>query len=163
MKQKLIKFGLIFMTVFLLGSTIYITLLLKDTGPTAATTVKKTKAASITYRKTLALNTNSVQPTISERQEGKAEEPEPTAIPTEKLLSYNSINQTGQLTPTSTLSPTISASTLSPTISASTLSPTLSSTTQPTGVTSLPQSGWMQSSIAIFTAASIFIFLSFLY
>lgn len=136
MKQKLTKFGLIFMTVFLLGSTIYITLLLKDTGGTAATTVKKTKAASVTYTKTLALNTEPVQPGISE---------EPTAIPTETLLSYNSINQTGQPTPTSTLSPT------------------LSSTTQPTGVTSLPQSGWMQSSIAIFAAASIFIFLSFLY
>lgn len=161
MKQKLMKFGLIFMIVFLLGSTIYITLILKDTGPTAATTVKKTKAASVTYRKTLALNTQPNQPDTSGGLPGEAQEP--TVIPTEKLLSYNSINQTGQLTPTSALNPTISALTLNPTISNSTLSPTLSSTTQPTGVTSLPQSGWMQSSIAIFAAASIFIFLSFLY
>ena len=142
------------MTVFLLGSTIYITLLLKDTGPTAATTVKKTKAASVTYTKTLALNTEPVQPEISERPEGGAEEP--TAVPTETLLSYNSINQTGQPTQPLTLSPTL-PSTTQPTQTQEGI------TVAPTGVTSLPQSGWMQSSIAIFAAASIFIFLSFLY
>lgn len=160
MKQKLIKFGLIFMTVFLLGSTIYITLLLNNTGPTT-TTVKKTKAASVTYTKTLALNTEPVQPEISETPVLSG----PTVIPTEKLLSYNSINQTGQPTPKSTPSPTLSASTLSPTVS-STTQPTQTQgavTVTPTGVASLPKSGWMQSSIVIFAAASIFIFLSFLY
>lgn len=130
------------MIVFLLGSTVYITILLNDTGPTAATAVKKTKAASLTYTKTLALNTQTVQPTESPPLS------EPTAVPTEILLSYNSIDQTDVPTQPPVV-PTIQTEE--------------SLTAAPTGVTSLPQSGWMQSSIAIFAAASIFIFLSFLY
>jgi len=68
-KRTVVTGILLFMTVVLLGSTIYISLLLTSPNSSSPTEIKKTKASAVTYKKTVDLATfdstaTSIQPTL---------------------------------------------------------------------------------------------------
>ncbi len=165
MKKKLSTIILLVVTIFLIISVIYISILLRDQGDSSVTKIKKTKAASLTYSRTLSIGSETIDitPTVTE--------PQPT-----------NLSPTRELTPTETSTPTVQTEEKiqppteavlayrNPTITI-VVTPTegadLTSFPKPTtssqSVNNLPQSGWAQYSIIFFVGAVLMIFVSFLY
>lgn len=151
---KIKTYGLLVIVAFLLIATIYISILLRDESPTAATTIKKTKAASKTYSRTLAMAFPS--PTVILT-------PSATATPTPESFAAAQIPSI-ITTPTGILlalapSPTeVVLAEAGPTSSASsTISPTKEALTE------LPSTGWMKPMHLLFIFAFSLIFFSLIY
>ncbi len=163
MKKKSTTVLLVLITFSLLGLVFYVSSLLSK-EQSQVTTIKKTKAASITYSKTIALNppvtvtptetiiakiSISTEPTLEVSPEAKnsaflggaVATPSPTSV----LLTSNNI------TPSPTLSILASGN-------------NVTSTVKPTDkVVSLPESGKSDYLVSLIIVASIIIFFSFLY
>jgi len=164
MNKRLITSLLVVITFALLGLVIYIGSLLKE-EKTTIITIKKTKASSITYSKTVNLGTpavgspspteiilaNDVAPSMitptksaigGSQQNALTVTPDISVSPTSSFLATNI-----SLTPTMTLTPT--ETTNYPTISKKT--------------TWLPETGRTDYLATMLALASLIIFLSFLY
>ena len=178
-KQSILKItGLFLIFVLLLISIIFVNNLLKEEPGQAVTTIKRTKAATKTYSRLLALNNQ--QPTISPTlaQQG-TESPSPTEI----LLAKNHPTITGGQYQNNPLTPTVFANneitdmqgtpTVDPTAellarnsnitvtASSSISPT--SSIIPTKTQKLPETGWIQYSLILFAAATTMFFLAFIF
>ncbi|MDH7476412.1 MAG: hypothetical protein QHH09_02995 [Microgenomates group bacterium] len=153
MKKNLIYFGLILITIFMVFAIIYVSSLLKESpSPRAAMTVKKIKAQSQTYTRYLDINTGQGS---EQGLESTANLPTPT--PTEIIVASPTTKISLTPNPSLPISPTEIILAYNDNIDEKNASPS------PTGITSLPESGWIQSSLAIFAAATLIIFISFLY
>lgn len=165
MGKKIHTALLLFIVVFLLVTTVYVSFQLRqEPSLSGMTTVKKTKAASITYTKfiNLAQPENTVIPTPTAELLAKAdisptvstgaaifnisETPIVSPSPTEVILAKIS----GELTPTTGNEN-----------NSGTKSANLSPTTKK--LSSLPQTGWMQNTTFFFIIASAFILFSFIF
>lgn len=151
------------MTFGLLGMVIYIGSLLGK-EQSQVTTIKKTKASSMTYSKTVDLN-KPISVTPTEIILAQNISPTSEASPEGGIGGFNNsvstIMPTG-LTPTSDL---LAKNNLSPTPTSS-----ISATTKQTNATSptkkiasLPESGKSDYLVSLVVVASIIIFFSFLY
>lgn len=168
MKNKATGIILIGLTILLMGVTIYIGILLSKPEGSTVTTIKKTKAASFTYTRTLAYNYTT--PT-------QEENPSPTTVMLAQNVSTTpnvtvppdgqptEVQPSGSVSPTEgTLSPSpteviLAYNNTSPTKSAS-VSGTLAA---PTKTSTLPESGWVQYPMIIFITATCLVFVSFLF
>lgn len=122
---------LLFVTVVLLGSTVYISMLL--TSPTdSPTQIQKTRASAITYKKTIELTdfgteepTGEPSPGVSPSVSPSPTKPVPTATPTVKPTSAL-IAKAPTLAPTSAPRPTVTiAPAVEPTDIPEVVTPTL--------------------------------------
>lgn len=140
---------LLIVIIFLIGAIFYISWQLNsDINGTSPIVPRKTKAASKTYSKLIALNvtgtaspTNIVEPTL-----------EPTIEPTIEVL------------PTNIISPTeIILAYANPTeaITSASYSSQLQST--PTGVNALPETGFINNTLIVFAVSGLLIFISFIF
>jgi len=164
MGNKIKTYGLLGVVFFLLVSTLYVSVLLRDESQSAPTTVKKTKAAVRTYTRTLALLPPS--PTV-------VSSPDPT--PTSSLVSPTPRSFAAIQNPTVllTLSPSVKllAQATSPTAAVSPTEVLLSkvssasATISPTRalLTTLPSTGWMKPIHLLFVFAFSLIFFSLIY
>lgn len=184
MKKNLSTVLLLGITVFLIVSLVYITLLLSQQGSNSATTITKTKAASHSYTRLLALNTVSPTPDTANQAETPLPSsgisgagPSPTSpanttpgnlTPTEILLAKNTtpgLSGTPDLTtsPNLTTTPDLTT-TLEPSPTLTVEEASLSGTIiQPTTASKLPTTGWVGYPLTIFAISSVIIFLSFLF
>lgn len=108
--KRVMTSGLLIVTVFLFGAIIYISLLLQGDGDSSVTQIKKTKASSQTYHKTVSFDgESSSASSIS------------SPAPTKALIAKNITNTISSPTPLAT---TILKPTLMPTINKPTTQPT---------------------------------------
>ena len=184
-KSKIITVVLLVMTVGLVAAIIYISQIITNEPKVGQANTnlapQKTKAADVSYQKTVALN--NITPTIISQttlapisSEQKAKETmailSPTVIPTiNNLLAVNSL--TASVSPT--LEPTIGGLKLTPTemilaynnltvtpVSGNVYTSSISATTVAKAKT-LPDSGFITNSIIMFVAAGLIIFFSFMF
>lgn len=164
MKKKQVNLkmiGLFIIVIILFGLIIFVNNLLKEKPGQAVTTIKRTKAAAKTYSRLLALN--NPQPTIT-----PTNSPATELSPTEILLANNNPALTGGQYPNNQLTPTVDPtaellarnSNITITTSSS-ISPT--SSIIPTKTQSLPETGWIQSSLILFAAATTMFLLAFIF
>lgn len=151
-KPKTTTIFLLLVTFLLIGSIAYISsILTTGSGETSKIAPKKTKAASITYSKYLALNTapGGLNPTATLiPTSGPTSAISPTIMisitntptPTEVVLAYNN--------PSITITKAASTSATTPTI---------------TSIKNLPSAGFVYNGLVIFAAATLLVFFSFLY
>lgn len=140
-----------------MGAIFYVSLILNNEAKQTQTiTPIRTKAAGITYKKSLSVGSGENSPTPT-----MVIEPTPTTVQQSE----------SQITPTAILSPSIVPS---PTeiilaqgnLSAEENSPSPSTTAAPTDIakiTSLPESGFINNALIIFTVSSLLIFFAFLF
>ncbi len=137
------------MIFFLLGSIFYITRVItsEEEVETASLAPKKTKAAAVTYSKLIALNTVSITPTV---EITPTIEPSPT---------------TSQISPTEVVSPSPTEIILALDSGKGSASQTaqVNTSISPTKVISLPETGFINNSLILFTAASVLIIFSFIF
>lgn len=138
------------MIFFLLGSIFYITRVItsEEEVETASLAPKKTKAAAVTYSKLIALNTVSITPTVEPIT--PTIEPSPT---------------TGQISPTEVVSPSPTEIILALDSGKGSASQTaqVNTSISPTKVINLPETGFINNSLILFTAASVLIIFSFIF
>jgi len=152
------------MTLALLFLVIYIGLMLREEKSTL-TTIKKTKASSLAYTKTINLNQPvSGTPSVAPTEIIIANKSTITPSPTTGLFAQG---QNYSLTPT--IGPTV-ASNGTPTPTSSFLarnnitpSPTVKTAVSSAKATELPSTGKSDYLVSLVIAASIIIFFSFLY
>lgn len=122
-----------------MGAIFYISTLLTsgDDNQTSAVAPRKTKAASITYSKLIALNQVTPELTPTPPIEALTETP----TPTETVLAY--VNPTGTGLASSGAS--------------------LTTTLTPTRVKDLPDAGFIYNGLIIFAASMVLVFFSFLF
>jgi len=184
-KSKLLTGVLILIIVCLLGSIVYIVSVINlNDKPTAATSLspKKTKAANKTYRKLVTLESN-----VDNNNVGQ---PSPTAVLLAQNLSptqaqSNQLAEETTVIPSTALSPTVSTLGVSPSIADLSLTPTetvlaynstssdvsssesanLSPTVSvvPTYVSTLPETGFINNALIIFSVSALAIFLAFIF
>lgn len=182
---------LLVITVVLLGATMYISNLLSSSN--SPTQIQKTKAAAVSYTRTVNLNDNfaATDPTPDPSSVNTAPTTalSPTQVPSSSVLPTKVpplLAQAPTIVPTvvptyipvtplatPTLSPLLAykSISISPTFIPSTntgvmTNPTTSPTkiaVQPTGVQQLPETGWIQTSSILFIVATSTILFSLLY
>jgi hypothetical protein len=143
-KSKIATILLIFVTIFLIGAIFYISTLLTTSNESKTSQIvpRKTKAASITYSKLIALNQVTPEPTQT-----------PITEPTDQVSAFEET----MLTPTPT-------ETVLAYVSTDTASSEAEATTQvPTSVKDLPDAGFVYNGLIIFAAAMVLVFFSFLF
>lgn len=193
MLSKIKTVLLVFVVGFLLFATLYISFLLKSETESSPTTIKKTKAAAITYSKTIAYSSPTPIPTativpISPAAQGSFSAGgsmiSPVLSPTSVLLAMGGAAVDTSPTPVSTLTPSPTSvllaqapttSTISATIDLSTPTPTevllsrVTSTIAPTTAASvtatktLPDAGWIRPAHLMFVFAFSLIIFSLIY
>lgn len=175
-KQSTLKIiGLFVIVITLFGLIFAVNNMLQEKPGQAVTTIKRTKAASKTYSRLLALN--NPQPTIA-----PTNNPTIDISPTEILLAHNNPALTGdqlqnnQLTPTISGDDYITAGQGTPTVDPTTellarnnitvtISSSISPTTSiiPTKTQVLPETGWVQYSLILFVSATTMFLLAFIF
>lgn len=130
----------------------YVTYVLIGTGNKSTSNVSpvRTKAASITYTKNLALNTVTISPTSPIEQASPTLEPTEVVTeavttapsPTEVILAQNN----SSASPSETLSPSITSQIVSP-----------------TNVQSLPSTGYVTNIIVIIGVSGLLILFAFIF
>ncbi len=153
MKTKISTIFLAVTTGLLLIGAIYISFLLKqEPGQQAATTIKKTKAASKTYLLAFNINPPSISPTdnpIDLNVTSPATSPTATVVPTNTLETTVTVSPTEILLARNNLTPTTTAS--------------ANLTVSPTKPASLPETGWTQYSLILFAVSATVFFLAFIF
>lgn len=175
MKKKILTISLLVFTSLLMILSIYIGRLLREepTSSASITTIRKTKAAAVTYKRVLALNfpsptnTTEISPTLIQN---KAEPSNPVSVTVTQYISptvISLLSTVPSLTLTNiNLSPTeiVLAKNYGIVTDVPLTQPvTNSSPSSVAKVSSLPESGWIHYSLMMFSVATIIIFISFLY
>jgi hypothetical protein len=153
-KSKLTTFVLLTVIIILIFSIFYISVVISQDSidqSVVPTVPRKTKAADVTYRKTIALNATAEE--YEESSEELAEEEEMVSPSPEVGISPS-------VSPITAPSPTeiiLAYQSTSP-IASESFVPTGSS-----GTTSLPESGFINNAIIMFAASGLLIFFAFLF
>lgn len=172
MRKKFVTAALMVITFFLMATTIYIGKLLNEPTTSSVTTIKKTKAAALTYRRVLALNyltptiTTELLLTPTSTPDFNPSPDDITLTPNPSVSPSLSLSPTIIVSPTQMGNPTPTEIILARANPSQTLYSTQSATTTITSaqkITGLPESGWIQYSLIMFAAATLIIFISFLY
>jgi len=176
-KSKIITAVLLVMTIGLVAAIIYISQIITSEPKVGQANTnlapQKTKAADVSYQKTVALNDITSIPVSPSLESVRSTTVlSPTVIPTvSNLLAVNSM--TASASPT--LEPTIGGLILTPTetvlaynnltvtpVSGNVYTSSISATTVAKAKT-LPDSGFITNSIIMFVAAGLIIFFSFMF
>lgn len=160
MGNKIKTIALLLVVGFLLASTLYISYLLRSESKSAPTTVKKTKAATLTYSKSVSIN--SFSPTATKI-------PSPTISLTPTVVPTNAFSIAGSMA--TAISPTAVVPTLanvSPTEvllaqTTSTPTPSAVSTATTTRAQTLPETGWIKPAHIMFVFAFSLIIFSLIF
>ena len=131
--------------VLLAVALIMVTFIFRSDSEQSAELTTNVRASSLTYNRTLDLLSASPSPAIF--VETPAASSSPTISPTGRLDATQSA--TLSATPTKVVTPTEFL--------------TATPIASPTAVTALPRTGWTQNVSIMFIAASVLMFLSFLY
>ncbi|MDO8609008.1 MAG: hypothetical protein Q7R95_00510 [bacterium] len=163
-KSKIITIILIGMTIILMIAIFYIGLQLTNSNvQQAPIALKKTKAASTTYNKLVAINQNPLRSPTIVPSEIPLISITITPIPTEIILAQAAL-YTPYVSPSITQQAVISPSlSFSPTIQISNTAGVISVSSIITKTSTLPQTGMITNSLIMFAVASVFVFLSFLF
>lgn len=146
-KSQLITILLLIMTFVLMGAVFYIVSILNSASPEFSSIAPvKTKAQSVTYSRTIALNTTASPPTLT---------PTLTSTPTPTPTS----TETATPTPTEII---LAYASPSATVTFSSENE-VSSSVSPTKTTILPETGYITNALVIFAAASLLIFFAFIF
>ncbi len=172
MGSKLKTIGLLGLIIFLLITTIYVSQILKQESESTPTTIKKTKASSITYKRTVDITVPSPTPTPTPTPLQSVATPTSTPFPAIQSTT-TTITPTQSPSPTQTITPTTASGvsvipTPTPTEivlakieSAST--PTLIPSVTITQTQNLPEVGWIKPAHILFLFAFSLIFFSLIY
>jgi len=177
--RKLVTGALLVMTVTLLAATFYISSLLSSPNK-SPTQIKKTKASAVTYKKEINLVDDFSQtpkptllalvPTIIPTTvvaPTKAPNKAPTTAPLILAQEPTDIPEPTKPAATPTLQPLLAykSTSISPTLIpiSPSKTPTPTKKIQPTGVQTLPETGWIQTSSILFIVAMTTIFFSLLF
>lgn len=175
MKGNIKTAVLLIVIIFLLISTVYVSLQLQNGSESAPTTIRKTKAAAATYSGQYTLrSSSSSQPSPAEASSNDlsptsrllasaqstditpqaTQEPVATISPTSTLLASNVLTPSASVNPTETI---LARVTSVPTIATTSKTPT------PTKTKILPETGWIKPSHLMFVFAFSLIFFSLIF
>lgn len=158
MGNKIKTIALLLVVGFLLASTLYISYLLRSESKSAPTTIKKTKAAALTYSKSVSIN--SFSPTATKI-------PSPTNAFSIAGSMMTSISPTAvvptSLTPTASLLASVSPTEVLLAQITSTPIPSAVSTATTTRAQTLPETGWIKPVHIMFIFAFSLIIFSLIF